>query len=66
MDSWRDLRLPAHLCEAAEERIKNTKFKTLEDFLSFVLQEVTSRKDAQAGEQERKMLEDRLRDLGYL
>ena len=21
MDSWRDLRLPAHLCEAAEERI---------------------------------------------
>ena len=62
----RELRLPAHLCEAAEQLIKNTKFATVEEFLTFVLQELTSRSSAQSDEQERKVIEERLRDLGYL
>jgi hypothetical protein len=66
MNTWRDLRLPSELCRAAEERIKGTSFRTLEDFLTFVLRELTSRSGAQAEEQERKLVEERLRDLGYL
>jgi hypothetical protein len=64
--AWRDLRLQAELCRAAEERIKGTRFPTLEDFLTFVLRDLTSRSGAQAEEQERKLVEERLRDLGYL
>ncbi len=65
-NSSRDIRLPAHLCEAAERLIKGTRFETVEEFLSFVLQELTSRNSAQFEEQERKVIEERLRDLGYL
>jgi hypothetical protein len=66
IDAWRDLRLPAEVCRAAEERIKGTSFRTLEDFLTFVLRDLTSRSGGQAEEQERKLVEERLRDLGYL
>jgi hypothetical protein len=62
----RELRLPEDLCRAAEEMITGTRFKTVEDFLSFVLQELTSRNSGRSEEQERKAIEDRLRDLGYL
>jgi hypothetical protein len=66
MNNWRELRLPSELCAAAEERIKGTSFRTLEDFLTFVLRELTSRRGAQAEERERRFVEERLRDLGYL
>jgi hypothetical protein len=62
----RDLRLPASLCEAVERLIRGTRFKTVEEFLSFVLQELTSRDSTPLDEQERKVIEERLRDLGYL
>ena len=66
LNSSRELRLPAHLCEAAEELIKGTKFSSVEEFLTFILRELTSRSSAQSDEQERKVIEQRLRDLGYL
>jgi hypothetical protein len=66
MNSWRDLRLPAPLCEAMEKQIKGSQFATLEDFLTFVLRELTSRNGAQLDEQERAAIEKRLRDLGYM
>ncbi len=62
----RDVRLPAHLCEAAERLIAGTKFKTVEEFLAFVLQELTAADGQQLDERERKSIEQRLRDLGYL
>lgn len=65
-NSVRELRLPAHLCEAAEQLIRGTKFKTVEEFLSFVLQELSSGNSAQSEAQERKAIEERLRNLGYL
>lgn len=64
--SQRDVRLPAHLLDAAERLIQGTKFKTVAEFLSFVLQELTSVDSAPADERERKLIEERLRDLGYL
>jgi dihydroneopterin aldolase len=65
-NSGRELRLPENLCEAAEEMIKGTRFKTVEEFLSFILQELTSRNSGRSEEKERKVIEERLRDLGYL
>jgi len=58
--------VPAHLYEAAERMIRGTRHKTVEDFLSFVLQELTSHDGAPLDERERKVIEERLRDLGYL
>jgi hypothetical protein len=66
LTSERGLRLPAHLCEAAEQLIKDTSFKTLEELLAFVLLELTSEASGQSDSQERKIIEERLRDLGYL
>ena len=65
-NSERELRLPTHLCEAAEQLITGTKFKTIEELLAFVLRELTSGGSAQSEAQERKVIEERLRDLGYL
>ena len=65
-NSQRDVRLPARLLDAAERLIQGTKFQTVEEFLSFVLQELTSVDSAPADERERKLIEERLRDLGYL
>ena len=62
----RDIQLPMALCEAAEQLIKGTRFKTVGELLSFVLQELTSPNGAQSEAQERKVIEERLRDLGYL
>lgn len=65
-NSCRELRLPAELCAALEKRIQGTKFRSLEDFLTYVLRELTSSGSEQAEEQERKVIEQRLRELGYL
>jgi uncharacterized membrane protein YebE (DUF533 family) len=64
--SWRQVRLPADLCAAVEEKIKGTKFATIEELLSFVLEEIAAKKSGELEEQERKLIEQRLRDLGYI
>jgi len=65
-NSHRDVRLPVHLYENAERLIAGTRFKTVEEFLAFVVRELTSADNAQFDERERKAIEERLRDLGYL
>jgi Arc/MetJ-type ribon-helix-helix transcriptional regulator len=62
----RDLRLPARVCEDAEKLIQGTRFSSLEEFVTFLLRELTANKSAQLDARERKVIEDRLRDLGYL
>jgi len=64
--SLRELRLPAPLCAAAEKLLKETPFTTLEELVAFVLQELTARDAAGLDQEERAMIEQRLRDLGYL
>jgi len=65
-NSQREIRLPAHLYDAVERLIKGTKFGTVDEFLVFVLQELTARDSTKFEEHERKVIEARLRDLGYL
>jgi hypothetical protein len=62
----RNVRLPAHLYEAAERLIQGTRFRTVEEFLTFVLGELISADSAAVEERERTVIEQRLRDLGYL
>lgn len=62
----RDLQLPERLCAAVERLIAGTRFKTVEEFVSSVLEELTSTDSAPFDERERKAIEERLRDLGYL
>lgn len=66
MNSWRELRFPSELCEKVEERIRGSQFENLEEFLTFVLRELTSRNSSQLDQQERQAIKQRLRDLGYM
>lgn len=61
----RQVNLPEHLCAAAEQRYRPA-FENLESLLEFVLQELT-RNDAESLDRaEQAMLEERLRNLGYI
>jgi hypothetical protein len=65
MTQYRTVNLPEDLCGEAEKFLTG-RFDSLEALVSFLLQEVvkdTARKFDQAEEQ---MIEQRLRDLGYL
>ncbi len=66
MNSWRELRLPEDLCNKIEKQIQGSQFANLEEFLTFVLQEIASRNSSQLDAQERQAIEKRLRDLGYM
>lgn len=61
----RQISLPEELCAAAEQRF-GSRFENLESLLEFVLRELT-RNDAESLDQtEQAILEQRLRDLGYI
>ena len=65
MTEMRDVRLPADLCAAAEKKFAQ-KFSTLEELLTFLLSDLL-REDATAADQaEQRLVEERLRELGYL
>ena len=61
----RQISLPEELCAAAEQHF-GSRFETLESLLEFVLRELT-RNDAESLDQaEQAILEERLRNLGYI
>jgi hypothetical protein len=61
----REVRLPAELCNEAERRFAG-RFGSLEELLVHVLQELLRDKAAQMDESERRVIEQRLKDLGYI
>ena len=64
-ESVREVKLKAALCDAAERKFAG-RFGGLEPFLNFLLQELL-REDAAAMDQnERQIIEQRLKDLGYI
>jgi len=64
-EGWRDVKLPADLC-AAIEREWGATFATLEDFLVFVMKELGAVESAGMDEAEERLVEERLRALGYV
>jgi len=65
MSGERDVRLPADLCAAAEQKF-GQQFGSLEELLAFVLRELLRDETAQFDQQEQRLVEERLRELGYL
>jgi hypothetical protein len=65
MTETRDIRLPADLCAIAEQKFGH-RFHSLEDLLVFVLRDLTRDDAVQFDLAEQKIVEDRLRDLGYI
>ena len=65
MTKTRTVHLPEDLCEEAEKKFARS-FATLEELLAFTLRRLLSGQADQADAEEHRMLEERLRDLGYL
>ena len=61
----RDVRLPVELCNDAERRFA-ARFGTLEELLIFVLRELLRDEAKQMDEAEQSVIEQRLKDLGYI
>lgn len=65
MESLREIRLSSELCRLAEQKYAE-HFATLEDLLSFVLRSFVDEEATAMDEAEARMIEERLRALGYL
>ena len=61
----REVRLPSELCQGAEQRF-GARFGSLEQFLTFVLQELLRDDAAEMDQAEQRIIEERLKDLGYI
>jgi hypothetical protein len=61
----REVRLPAELCNDAERRF-GERFGTIEELLTFLLRELLRDDAAQMDQAEQRVVEQRLRDLGYI
>jgi len=64
-DETRDLRLPLHLCQLAEEKYKH-RFGTLEQFLTYILEQLVRDDATKMDQEEQRIIEERLKDLGYI
>ena len=62
---WRNLSLPAELCIAVEQQF-GQKFANLEQFLEFVLRELVASDAVILDRTEQRIIEERLRHLGYI
>jgi hypothetical protein len=65
MTESREIRLPADLCAAAEEKFGST-FRTVDDLILFLLKEVLRRDTLDMDRADQAAVEERLRDLGYI
>jgi hypothetical protein len=65
MTDERVVRLPEELCAAAEKKFERT-FTSIEDLLVFVLRDLLREDVAQLDAAEQQLVEERLRELGYL
>ena len=64
-EEMREVRLPADLCAAAEKQFGQT-FNTLEELLIFVLRDLAGDSVSALDQAEQRLVEQRLRELGYL
>ena len=65
MSESREIRLPANLYAAAEEKFGST-FQTVDDLVVFLLKEVLRRDTIDMDRADQAIVEERLRDLGYI
>jgi hypothetical protein len=65
MAEFREIRIPEDLCASAERTFAG-KFSSLEELVAYLLREVTSDEAVRIDEAEQKMIEERLKALGYI
>lgn len=65
MSESREIRIPADLCDAAEKKF-GAKFRSVDDLVIFLLQELIRRDTADLDRADQAVVEERLRDLGYI
>jgi hypothetical protein len=65
VEKVREVKLAAALCEAAERKF-GPRFGGLEPFLNSLLQELLREDAAEMDQSERRIIEQRLKDLGYI
>jgi hypothetical protein len=65
MSTRRQISLPEELCVSAETQF-GARFTSLEAFLEYVLHELVRDESAALDKSEQAVLDQRLRDLGYL
>jgi hypothetical protein len=63
--SLRQVSLPEDLCSAAEE-LYGKRFSSLEKLIVFLLEEVTRRDAVRLDQEEQRIIEERLKALGYI
>jgi hypothetical protein len=64
-ESLREIRLPTDLCALAEKKYGG-QFATLEELIIYILRSLVSEEAKEMDEAEARMIEERLRELGYL
>ena len=64
-EPMREIRLAEDLCGAAEKQF-GSRFGSIEELLTFVLKELTRDDAARMDENEARIIQQRLRDLGYV
>jgi hypothetical protein len=65
MNGMREVSLPEDLCAAAEKKFAR-KFGSLEELLTFILRELSRDEALQLDHAEQRIIEERLRELGYI
>ena len=63
-EMW-EVRLPADVCTAAEKKFAGT-FSSVDELLLFMLRDLLQDEAARLDQAEQGLVEQRLRDLGYL
>lgn len=65
MDGNRSVQIPEDLYRTIKDRL-GSQFTNVDDFVSYVLREVLREDFPSFDESEQKMIQSRLKDLGYL
>ncbi len=63
-----EIEIPATLAKKIEERIKDTSFESISEYITYVLQEILEEDEEEEtfSEEEEEKIKERLRALGYL
>jgi hypothetical protein len=65
MSESREIRLPADLCAAAEKKFGG-RFHSVDELVAFLLQELIREDTLDLDREDQAIVEQRLRDLGYI
>jgi len=69
MQDRKEIEIPSTLAKKIEERIKDASFKSISEYITYVLQEIIENSEEEEetfSEEQEEKIKERLRALGYL